>query len=717
MTESDNRIIITSDKRLTKSYGCLSPGLIQSLINRSITPAGKYYGYGNNNGMTVAVFPQTRGFSQRQKVSEYMTGDRYPDRNEGLSFINSQAGNAVEQQFLEYYNRELTFMREMALEFAAKHPHIAGRLGIEGAGIADPYVERMIEAFCFLSARTQIKLDTGFPEFTQRLLDILCPEFTAPTPSMGIVQLTPDLQAGDLSRGYTVPRHTAIRSKLLPGHNIRCEFRNSQPVTLWPLTLSAASLSTLPATLETLSAGPVDISDCKGALRLRLELAGEQTFSAIEGPDNLPFYIQGDEHIVSQLFELIHRQCVALCVIGGDSQQPTMMAGREALCFEGLSAEQSLLPVRWNMFHGHHLLQEYFCFRQRFYFFTLRQLAHGLKNIHSNQADIIILLKELPQHLIAHVNASRFLLYCTPVINLFPKQLDQTVIDRAKNSFHLVPDRCNPMEYEVFSVESVSGMDGNHRPEMMFKPLYQTRHNSPGPGGRYFSLQRKPTLQPTGGHSPVSQYQGTELFISLVDQHDAPYCDDLRYLRVEAMVTNRDWPRQLTSDATCGLTMPEGVPVSAARFVIPVTAPRPPLATGESAWQLIRQLSLNYLPFTGVTAPAGAEALRELLHLYTRGDDPQAATQINSLTGCRTEAVTRRLKGDGLLNYGRGVRCTLTIDEQGFSGCSPWLFGLVMENYLSRHAAINVFTETWLWSVQRGCIGQWPARPGKRGIL
>jgi type VI protein secretion system component VasA len=33
---------------------------------------------------------------------------------------------------------------------------------MHGIEVADPYVERLIEAFCYLSARTQIKLDAEF---------------------------------------------------------------------------------------------------------------------------------------------------------------------------------------------------------------------------------------------------------------------------------------------------------------------------------------------------------------------------------------------------------------------------------------------------------------------------------------------------------------------------------------------------------------------------
>lgn len=69
----------------------------------------------------------------------------------------------MNKSFLENYNKELTFMREMAEEFAQKHPKIAGRLGLQANEVADPFVERLIEAFCFMSARIQLKLDAEFP--------------------------------------------------------------------------------------------------------------------------------------------------------------------------------------------------------------------------------------------------------------------------------------------------------------------------------------------------------------------------------------------------------------------------------------------------------------------------------------------------------------------------------------------------------------------------
>lgn len=625
----------------------------------------------------------------------------------------------MENNFLEYYNRELTFIREMAREFSLKHPKIAGRLGMQGIEVADPYVERMIEAFCFLSARTRLKLDAEFPRFTQRLLDVLSPNYNAPTPSMGVVRIHPDPNAGDLSRGYLVERESIFHSQLLPDSQTRCEFRNNQAVTLWPMDITRAQLTSVPPDLPVFSDEECDSSQFKGAIRIGLKLHDELTFSALTGLDSLPIYIQGNEQIVSHLFELLHCHHLAVVIPSVDGEQPAHTITRDALVFEGLEPSQSLLPVNWNMFHGHTLIQEYLCFRQRFYFFTLRGLEAGFIHNHSNEAEIIILLRKLPAELIAHVDASRFLLYCTPVINLFPKRLDRIDIKRALNNFHIVPDRCHPLDYEIFSVSKVVGLLAENSEEVIFNPLYHTRHADNGNYGRYFSLQREPRQPQTTDRKYITRslYKGTDVFISLVDQNEAPYSDRIRYLRVEALVTNRNLPRLLAEHASFGLSLPESIPAEGAEFVCSPSSPREPFAMGESAWRLISQLSLNYLPLEEMPDASGAEGLRNILRLFTTRSDPEASAQIESIVGCRTEPVVRRLKGNGLLVYGRGVRCCLTVDEEGFSGISPYLFGLIMENYLSRHAAINIFTETELCSVQRGRIGEWQARPGRRGIL
>ena len=57
----------------------------------------------------------------------------------------------MRDDLLLYYERELTFLRQMGAEFAAKYPKIASRLLLEPDKCEDPHVERLLEAFAFLA--------------------------------------------------------------------------------------------------------------------------------------------------------------------------------------------------------------------------------------------------------------------------------------------------------------------------------------------------------------------------------------------------------------------------------------------------------------------------------------------------------------------------------------------------------------------------------------
>lgn len=117
-------------------------------------------------------------------------------------------------------------MRELAGEFAQAHPKIARRLGMQAGEVADPYVERLIESFCFMAARMQIKLDAEFPRFTGRLLEVVYPNYVAPTPSMAVARLYPGRTEGSLARGYRIARGTALTARVPDGEKTACQFRS-----------------------------------------------------------------------------------------------------------------------------------------------------------------------------------------------------------------------------------------------------------------------------------------------------------------------------------------------------------------------------------------------------------------------------------------------------------------------------------------------------------
>ena len=116
----------------------------------------------------------------------------------------------MDDTLLQYYERELTFIREMGAEFAKKYPKIAGRLLLEADKCEDPHTERLIEAFALLCGRIHHKIDDDFPEITESLFNIIYPHYISPIPSMTVVKFEPVRQT-ITPAGYRIEKgHPAL---------------------------------------------------------------------------------------------------------------------------------------------------------------------------------------------------------------------------------------------------------------------------------------------------------------------------------------------------------------------------------------------------------------------------------------------------------------------------------------------------------------------------
>ena len=147
-------------------------------------------------------------------------------------------------ELLNYYNRELSFIRNLGAEFAEAHPKIAGRLRLSSDMAEDPHVSRLIEAFALLNARTRLKIEDEFPEITESLLNILYPHYLAPHPSACIAQFTADKSQAQNLKPQHIPRHTTIESEPIEGEP--CRFRTCYDVDLHAIDVTKASVSGTP---------------------------------------------------------------------------------------------------------------------------------------------------------------------------------------------------------------------------------------------------------------------------------------------------------------------------------------------------------------------------------------------------------------------------------------------------------------------------------------
>lgn len=629
----------------------------------------------------------------------------------------------MNDSFLHYYEDELRHVREMAAEFGALHPLVAGQLRLRNDGCEDPFVERLLEGFAFLSARVHQKLDSDFPVFTQALAETVYPSLLCPAPSMGIVEVQPD---PSLTEPLTIPRGSLLTGHLGPESDTRCEFRTAHEIVLYPIELASddkgraryfdrdLDLLRLPTGL------PV-----KAALRLRLVLPSDSgTFEEKDDLDELMFFIRGDLGAAGRIFEELFSHATHLVATESGAFPKNsgvhVLGGASGLRLVrgGLDQSEALLPVDARVFEGYRLLREYMAMPQRLLFFKIQGLKRVLSGIKSGSVDLIIGFNRSTAELSNLVRPDSFVLNATPVVNLFERRADQVELDRGRSEFHLVVDKTKSMHYEVLAVTEVAAVARGSGGKVPFQPFYRCEVGNPG-AKAFYTVNREPRHL-TGREKregPFSRYLGSEVFLSLVDGRNAPFDGEIEALSVKVLCSNRHLPLSMPLKGRDTDLLPEsGLPVSSVRWLMPPTSPMDSLAFGANSWRFISHLSLNYLSLVEVDG-SGATALRDLLRIYMPDNLEEAFDWIKGIESVSSSPVIRRMSGGGPVAFQRGIAVTITFDERHFAGASAFLCGSVLAQFLANYVAINSFVETTLVSTSRGKLITWPTTTGTQSLV
>jgi type VI secretion system protein ImpG len=631
----------------------------------------------------------------------------------------------MDPRLLKYYNRELQHVRELGAEFARAYPKIAGRLGLEEFECADPYVERLLEGMAFLAARVQLKLDAQYPQFSQHLFEIVYPHFLAPTPSMTVVQMQPDLNEGALAEGVAVPRGTMLRGQIGKGEQTACRYQTAHDVSLWPLQITGADYFTR----EDPMPGIPDLSDSRAGLRIRLTCTAGLTFDQLT-LERLPLFLRGSAQLAMGVYEQLLANTTAVIVrpVGASGKHTVISAREIRRC--GFRDAEAMLPYGPQSFRGYRLLHEYFACPERFLFVELGGLGRAVKHCPTEELEIFLLFDRVNRVLEHRIDPSMFALFCTPAVNLFSKRADRIHLDDRHWELLVLPDRTRPLDYETYQITEVEGYGEQQKPQT-FLPFYAsfdraaTADRSAGSGERgkaFYTVHRvhRTLSEKENREGPRSSYVGSETYLSLVDAEEAPYRNDLRQLGLSLLCTNRDLPLMMpVGVGNTDLTPETSTPVQSIRCLVGPTRPRPALSygTGETAWRLVNHLSLNYASLLDDPQRGGASALREMLSLYGDTAEPHIRKQIEGVLSVVTKPVTRPVQTDGPLTFARGLEVSLTCDESAFEGTSVFLLGAVLEEFLARYVSINSFTETVVQTENQGEIMRWPPRIGRRASL
>jgi type VI secretion system protein ImpG len=613
----------------------------------------------------------------------------------------------VRDDLLQYYENELRFLRGMGAEFAEKYPKIASRLVLEANKCEDPHVERLLEGVALLAARVHLKIDDEFPEIVEALLNILYPHYLRPIPSMSIAEFQVDSAQVEPESGLKVARGATLASRQVGG--APCRFRTAYDVTFWPLEVAAAEWK--PADRLNLAGR---IGDATGAVRVELRCQGDLTFSKI-ALDSLRFYLHGESAFVHTLYEILDNNCVEILVrdLTPKSKREPVTLPADCLKPAGFEERDGMLPYPGRSFAGYQLLQEYFSFPQKFFFFDLAGFDRIRAAGFGSAIELIFLVSPFEiadrrQVLETQVTAGTFRLNCAPIVNLFPLVAEPILLDHTRYDYQVIPDVTRRAALEIFSVEGVSGARTGSERGFPIEPLYSFRHSAVKRTGEVFWYASRIA-------SPMRNDAGTEIKLAIANAAGSPVVPDADTLTVHTLCTNRDLPGRLPFGNEAGdFTLESAAPVKRiVALVKPTPTVRPPV--GRSlAWRLLSQLSLNYLSLV----EDGLESFQEILRLYNFADTAHGDKQVDGLVELSNRPHFAPVANDMAVFFARGTRIEMLFDEEQYVGGGVYLFSAVLERFLGMYVSLNSFVQLLVKTRQRReALKLWPPRAGRRILI
>lgn len=586
-----------------------------------------------------------------------------------------------------YYQDEIKFLRELGAEFATQHREAAGRLSLSRPS-NDPHVDRLIQSFAFLTARVRRKIDDELPEITESLLTALYPHFLNPIPSMSVIEFELDPKPSALGAGRKLNKHFTLTASTFDGS--LCSFRTIYPIDLLPIEVvdaSSVSLSKVGNVPQAARAG----------IRLRLRVLADGPVT----PGSLRFFLAGSDAIPYLLYEAIVKDTVEVRVESGGvvvEKRPQYVLPSDAISPVGFAPDEGLLPYGPRSFQGYRLLQEYFCFPEKFLFFDLR-LDPERQSQMGREFEILILFATATDWS-SSVTKANFRLNCCPVINLFEKDAEPLNLDHEGTTYRVVPDAYRYDNLEVYSVEAVESLPEGTR----YAPLYSISHDLGDTASDiYWYAKRQEIVRAgeDGGRDSGNQISGTEMFLSFLDLKTDHKLPEPKSLNVKLICFNRDEPKKLRVDYDN--FQPEGAlpGIKIHSLVQPTETLRPVLRKGAH-WRLISHLSLNYCSLYDAHDSErrdGVEAFRELLTLYDNHFADQSDRALNvrkQVSGIKTivgKQIVNRPSSMPWNGFCRGLEVTITLDNAQFEAGYAFLFASVLENFIGLYTSVNSFTQ------------------------
>jgi type VI secretion system protein ImpG len=582
-----------------------------------------------------------------------------------------------------YYQDELIALRELGREFSRHNPMLAPFFDTPGR---DPDVERILEGFAFLSGRLRQKMDDELPEITHALFSLLWPNYLRTIPSCSIVRYQP---AANLSGSVTVPRGTTVESIEVEG--TKCRFRTTYDTEILPIKLVTFR-----------------VEEHEGTIVLGLRFHAIDTTIENIPLTKLRLFFTGEPAVAHTLYFTILNNVREVRLLMPDGKGMEHIIGvlpSNSIRPVGFLEDEGLYPYPANTFPGYRIIQEYFCFSEKFLFAEIDGLRncflqYSQKVPKAAEFTLQFVLKEFPEH---HESwrINNFQLFCTPVVNLFTMDSTPLSIDHKNTEYRIVPDPRLPNHYAVYSIERVKSWRRNEKLFREYKPFESFESGSSTElSGAYYKLRLRPSMND----------DSTETYISIVHSNSQKRELVEEILSLELTCTNRLLPRYLTVGDinTHADDTPDTVTFA---NITTVTPPYTPPLEGDLLWRLISNMSLNFLPLNNVQAMRALIASYDFRAMHDKYRARILEKILQGMVAITSEETDRIYQGLPV----RGSRTRLIMNQNSFS-CEGemYLFGAVLNEFLALYATVNSFHELIMVEAKRGEEYRWPARLGRK---
>ena len=578
----------------------------------------------------------------------------------------------------KYFQDELTYLRESGSEFAKYHPKLTHFLS---EGTSDPDVERLLEGFAFLTGRIREKIDDELPELTQSLMTLLWPHYMRSIPSLCISELKP--HTGSVTEKTVVKRGAEMASEQVEG--TQCLFQTCYDVDLYPITITNIEQTN---------------SRNNSAIELTLSTEHGLELSRI-GLDTLRLHLHGEIHITRTVFLWLFRYLdyVELDVGGGYKHR----LGSEYVKPVGHEEDEALLPYSKNSFAGYRLLQEFFSLPDKFMFFDIKGLD-WLKGIPQRSTVKVKLYfkRALPSEVVLKDKHLR--LHCTPAVNLFEKDGDPIRLDHRRNEYKVRPQSSTQGHYEVYGIEQVESWSKNERRR---KPLieFESFEHQINQRDKQEFYKSKVVERVSG--------RGLERYISF-HTHNGDIADlGTETVLMKLQCSNADLAERLSVGDITYATHNSPTYATFKNITKPTQSVSPQV-NGELQWQLIANMSLNYLSMANI------DVLKVLLSTYdfhSRVDRQAHRASIHRLDGIvssEMKPIDRVLRGVSV----RGNQFKLVTNSKFFvNEGDMFLMATVLNEFIRLYSSVNSFTELEVFDEATGEVYNWASLIGQQTIL